>query len=377
MKHQKYDSTRGRKSLKFFDRYLGIPIIAVLGLFYRRRKMPQDFKHFGLMKTGAIGDTVLLLGVLESVRSTYPVAKISVFLGSSNASMAIFMPGINVVTIPVTNPLKSIKLIRQEQCDVLIDFGQWPRLDSILSFFSNSHFTVGFNTARQYRSSVYDLPIKHDNSLHEYSNFKNLIKSINVDLSTNPLICLGRERQPNGAVAIHMFPGGSRADLRIWPHERWIELVNHLIGRGLQVILTGAKSDVTQAEDLKAQVKVPNRVFVKAGVSLKETCDVLYDSEVVISVDTGVMHIAAALGCNIVSLHAPAPISRWGPLSDKAISLDPSQECLGCSYLGFEPCIKNRQCINDITVDRVIRAVEKFLPLEETNFVFGMAGEQE
>jgi hypothetical protein len=77
--------------------------------------------------------------------------------------MSAFMPGVNVVLIPVTNPLKSIKLIRQEQCDALIDFGQWPRLDSILSFFSDASFTVGFNTAQQYRSSVYDSPVMHDN----------------------------------------------------------------------------------------------------------------------------------------------------------------------------------------------------------------------
>jgi heptosyltransferase I len=142
-------------------------------------------------------------------------------------------------------------------------------------------------------------------------------------------------------------------------------------------VLTGAKSDVTQAEELKAQVNEPNRVFVKAGISLKETCDVLYDSELVISVDTGIMHIAAALGCNLVSLHAPAPISRWGPLSDTAVSLGPSQDCLGCSYLGFEPCINNRQCINDITLDQVIRAVEHFLPLEVANSILVEAVEHE
>jgi heptosyltransferase III len=377
MNNHKYDPTRGRKSLKLLDRYVGIPIVLLLGLFKRRRKISHDIKHVGLMKTGAIGDTVLLLGVLESIRSAYPVAKISVFLGSSNANMAVFMPGINVVLIPVTKLLKSIQLIRQEKCDVLIDFGQWPRLDAILSFFSDAHFTVGFNTAHQYRSFVYDVAIMHDNSVHEYCNFKNLVKAINIDLRINPFICLERERQPNKAISIHMFPGGSRADLKTWPRERWIELVNYLISRGRYVILTGAKSDVSQAEDLRSQVNVPDCVFVKAGISLKETCEVLYDSELVISVDTGIMHIAAALHCNIVSIHGPAPISRWGPLSDTAASLSPSQECLGCVYLGFEPCIKNRQCINDITVEQVIKAVEQFLPLEIANSIVGMTAEQE
>jgi ADP-heptose:LPS heptosyltransferase len=361
MKQKKYDSTRGRKSLKIIDRYLGIPIIAALSLLKQKRKFPQDIRHIGLLKTGAIGDTVLILGILEDIRNTYPDVKITAFLGSSNSCMAEFMQSTNIVILPVTNPIKSIQLIRQEECDVFIDFGQWPRLDALLSAFSGASFCVGFQTPQQHRSTLYDIPIPHSKAIHSYSNFKNLISAIGVNQNNKPLISLGRERQNEKTIAIHMFPGGSQSKTRRWPLERWLQLIDFITSKNFTVILTGAKVDAPEAEAIKKQVTQPEHTVVKAGCSLRETCDALYDSDLVISVDTGILHVAAALGCKIVSLHGPAPVSLWGPISDTAICLIPSEDCIQCSYLGFEKCSKSRQCIDDISVNQVIAAINQLL----------------
>jgi ADP-heptose:LPS heptosyltransferase len=358
---QKYDATRGRKSLKFFDRYLGIPIILLLSILRKKRKYSGNFSHIGLLKTGAIGDTVLMLGILQDIREQFPHAKITVFVGSSNACMSDFMPDMSVVVIPVTNPFKSIQVMRQQKCDIILDFGQWPRLDALLSAYSGAHLTVGFQTSQQYRSALYDITVAHDRTVHEYQNFKVLAAAVGIKGNNKPHISLGRERQPKGNIAIHMFPGGSQAKLKKWPQERWIELINILTSKGFKVVLTGAKADIFATEAVKCQISRSEHVFIQAGSSLRETCEVLYDSDLVISVDTGVVHIAAALECNIVSLHGPAPISRWGPISNHAICLEPSKDCSGCVYLGFEPCVKNRQCINDITVAQVINAIEQSL----------------
>jgi ADP-heptose:LPS heptosyltransferase len=361
MQTQKYDSTRGRKSLKLLDRYLGIPIILLLSFFCKKRDKPPTVSHIGLLKTGAIGDTVLILGILQDIYEEYPNAKITVFVGSSNACMAEFMPNADVVVLPVTNPLKSIKLMRQKKCDIMVDFGQWPRLDALLSAFSGALFTVGFQTSGQFRSALYDAAIPHDQTVHEYRNFKSLVTTIGIQRENIPYISLSRDRHPKRTVAIHMFPGGSQAELKKWPRERWIELIDLLTAEGLTIVLTGAKADVPATEAVKERVKQPELVLIKAGSTLKATCEELYDSDLVISVDTGIAHIAAALGCNIVSLHGPAPVSRWGPISNKATCLTPSEDCLGCVYLGFEVCTKRRQCINDITVEQVSNAVKKSL----------------
>ena len=361
MNSQKYDATRGRKSLKFLDRHFGIPIIILLSFFKQKRTDSVKFSHIGLLKTGAIGDTVLMLGILQDIREQHPHAKITVFVGSSNACMTDFMPDVSAIVIPVTNPIQSIKVMRQQKCDVILDFGQWPRLDALLSAYSGAPLTVGFQTANQYRAALYDVAVTHDRTVHEYQNFKALAAAIGIKGDNQPQISLGRKRRPQGTIAIHMFPGGSQATLKKWPPERWIELIDILTGIGFKIVLTGAKADRDTAEALRSQMLQPEHILIRAGSSLRETCETLYDSDLVISVDTGVVHIAAALGCNIVSLHGPAPVSRWGPISNHAICLEPSKDCAGCVYLGFEPCAKNRQCINDIEVTQVMDAIEQSL----------------
>ena len=75
---------RGNKLLKFFDVYAGIPLILVLGLFHllgRLFRSPEGIKksmspdsglHILCLKTAAIGDTVILSGVLRDIRKNYP-----------------------------------------------------------------------------------------------------------------------------------------------------------------------------------------------------------------------------------------------------------------------------------------------------------------
>lgn len=79
-----------------------------------------------------------------------------------------------------------------------------------------------------------------------------------------------------------------------------------------------------------------------------------------ISVNTGIMHLGAALGARVISLSGPTSLVRWGAVSDRAINLAAKKDCSPCLNLGFEYQCQHGGCMKTIEVGEVIRALETF-----------------
>jgi heptosyltransferase I len=91
--------------------------------------------------------------------------------------------------------------------------------------------------------------------------------------------------------------------------------------------------------------------------ALDELLDVLAASACVVTVNTGVMHMAAAVGASTVALNGPTSSRRWGPIGPRAVSVDSS--FAGCGYLdlGWEYRGRRQDCMQGIPVERVVDAV--------------------
>jgi heptosyltransferase I len=143
--------------------------------------------------------------------------------------------------------------------------------------------------------------------------------------------------------------------LKEWPSDRWIRLIEDFTDRDMDVVLTGAESDYACNDALLALISSRSRGLVKnvAGVSLKETARILAQSSLVVSVNTGVMHMAAALGVPLVALHGPTSSRRWGPVSDAAIVVD--SPLAGCGYLnlGWERPLRAPACMDCVSYEMV------------------------
>ncbi|SNR60746.1 glycosyltransferase family 9 protein [Desulfurobacterium atlanticum] len=364
---KKYNNERGSKLLKFLDRYFGIPVIFTLGFFNRKRKRPQLIEKIALLKTAAIGDTVLLSAIIRGINESMPQAKITLFTGSSNYEIAKIIAeaffNVNVIKLPIKNPFNAISIIKQYEFDAWLDFGPWPRLNALFSYFANAKFKVGFKTKNQYRHYIYDTAVEHSDKIHELFNYKNILKQINIEDSNFPQIKVDTNvKKDKKLIVIHMFPGGSRSYLKEWPETYWIQLIDYLTSKGYLITLTGAKVDRNRALHIYNLCKRKDFVNVVAGeLSLKDVILLLRKSFLVISVNTGIMHLASALNCNLVALHGPTSSKRWGPLNENSVAIQSPLKCSPCLNLGFEYGCNKNKCMESISVDTVLDAVRKFL----------------
>lgn len=368
---------RGNKALRLLDRWAGVPLILAAGLAHRKRVSPPAvLRRVGVLCLGCIGDLVLLCGPLADLAAAHPDCRITVFCSQANAGLAPMLPkAAEVVALPIKNPLRAIAMIHARgSFDVWLDASQWPRIGAALTLAACAAYTVGFSSPGQQRHHAYDAVVPHERTRHELENFRALMANCGVAGSNPPQLTLRKGPKPplpggwpEGSIAVlHMFPGGVHSHLKMWPRESWTGLARALMARELTLLFSGAPADAPHAAELAAELASPQARSI-AGASLEATAHALAGAALTISVNTGIMHMAAALGSPLVALNGPTSVDRWGPVTQpgRGEALRSPRSCAPCLHLGFEYGCAQGGCMADITVEAVLAASDRLLSISK------------
>ena len=356
--------------LRLADRYLGIPLVAILGLFVRKgAEVPKIIKSIGILGNAAIGDTVISSAAILDIRSALPDSKLVFFApGADCAAICSMISGLDaVVPIRMNRPFETIRTIRQHgPFDLWFDFGPWPRANAVISFFTPASLRIGFETPGQYRHSVYGQTAMHGDDVHEVMNYRRLLAAAGIPGSHIPALRPPRSDGRVRRVVMHIRPGGTAAEMKMWPETYWITLIDHITASGIPIVLTGSRQDWEQLENIRIRCHAPSLIDNSAGrLSLVEIAGLLASSAAVVSVDTGVMHIAAALDCRLVALFGATSPLRWGPMNAHARTLYSNRDCSPCVSLGLEAGCGSNQCLADLTPEAVMNELTPMLRADE------------
>ena len=155
---------------------------------------------------------------------------------------------------------------------------------------------------------------------------------------------------------------------RIYPIMHAVEIIKNLSSKiSADFYILGTKVAYDEAERIKKETADSALVSNLCGqTSLMELKSVFEQTDLLISVDTGTIHIAATTKTNIIGLYGPAKPAHSAPVSSKAVILYANEDCSPCHYkrtvLGT-PCAygDNPKCLLDITPDMVVEAALKVL----------------
>lgn len=364
---------RNNPWMKRLDRWLGVPVLFALGMFHRKRAPIKIYEisapKIVLIKTAAIGDTVVLSAMVDEIKQQYPKSQITVVCSKNNLAMVQLLRGVDDIYVFMMNhPLQSfVELRRLGRFDLLLDFGPWPRINGIISWMLHADYKVGFRRAHMYRHYAYDRWTQHLDTLHEIDNYRNVLRAAGIQTSGMqpffpPLHHRVIEEDPY--VVFHQYPGGAMEEQRKWAEDKWVELGQKLYQKYCaRILISGAKVDQSGAEHTEALLReqgIPAN-SIAGKYSLDSMIDILAHATLVVSVNTGIMHLAAAVRVPLVALHGATSEKRWGPLSDKAVVVKSGEPCQPCISLGFESDCTDPVCMQNITVDMVLRAAETLL----------------
>lgn len=368
---------RGRRKNRLMDYWVGTPLLNLLASFHRRRQPPLSVQRLGVVCSPALGDTLLFSAALQDLRAAFPSARIIHVCTQQNLAAAEIIPGADErVLVDLKRPLETVRRMRVLRFDALLDFTSWQRLTALYTLLSGARYTAGFQTPGQHRSRGFDRKVRHCKQ-HEVENFRDLLRGCGLKPAIRtehaPVIDAALLKLPEpfpaepDIVTLHLWASGQRSWLREWPELRWIELAQRLARPETLFLISGAPADRVRIEPfVEAMRRAGLRCepFVSPD-GFRTLTAVLRQSRLVVSVNTGVMHLAAIAGARVVAINGPNRNGRWGPMGPNAVGVEAPGNGCGFLHLGFEFDGNPVDCMERTTVDQVFAAAQELLKTRE------------
>lgn len=360
---------RGNYWLRLLDRCAGIPLITALSL-RKARPRPEKIRNILAVKIGTIGDTLLLMPVLKALKARKD-SSLTVVCSRNNSAVLERYPFIDTlkkfeVSRAARDPFYFPSFIRDlnsANYDAALDFETWSRVSALITRLSNSSFTAGFETRGEHRHGAFDLKVPHSALSHESLNYRDLALAAGFSAGDErpafPVfepekafvqrLIMGLKIEPSRLILFHPWSSGFRGHLKEWRLERFVELAGLLIREGFIIGVTGAKENSQRSEEIVRSCPAGKAFSFSGRLTLGQTAALIERSRLLITVNTGIMHLGAALDSPMITLNGPAGALRWGPVwTGKAVNLQSGFDCAPCLNLGFEYRCKEGGCMDDI-----------------------------
>jgi lipopolysaccharide heptosyltransferase I len=344
-----------------------------------------------IVKTSAIGDVIHTLPSLWSLRAHYPDAQITWLVEETAAALLTDHPALNRVLVAPRNTwvndlrrgrilralLGSARFIRElrgTHYDLVIDF-QGLLKSAIWVFLARATRKAGFGPGMEHAECSYlalneRVPAVNMNQ-HAIDRSLQLLKGIGVP-SADPQYTLPVSAQHEShAMGLLKACGVQREDRMVainpmarWPTKLWepqlfAALAERLEGDGIRVVFTGGPQDRHGLDDIGRFMAQPPR-RLDGRTSLNELAALYRRAQVVVTTDSGPMHLAAAVGTPVVALFGPTAPWRTGPYGPNHVVI---RADLSCSPCFKKQCLttqyEERACMKRVTVDQVAQAVLK------------------
>jgi heptosyltransferase-2 len=171
---------------------------------------------------------------------------------------------------------------------------------------------------------------------------------------------LSAQRSENGRPVVVLHPGAN------WPHKRWAPerfaaLGDRLVeSQRVHVVITGGPADAALADAVKHRMRHP-AVVIAGQTTLRQLAAVLEQAQLIVSNDTGILHVAAALRRPVVALYGPTSSALTGPLGEpQRIAIVHHADC--CPHVPcYQPDHPPHPGMDAITVEEVYQAACQLL----------------
>lgn len=151
-----------------------------------------------------------------------------------------------------------------------------------------------------------------------------------------------------------LCPGAEFGPSKCWPAEYYAQVANQKIVEGWHVWIFGSQKDAAIAEQIQSRTQ-SKCVNLTGKTAISEAIDLLSLAQCVVTNDSGLMHIAAAVGCSVIVIYGSTSPDFTPPLTDKAIILKTQLDCQPC-FQRVCP-LKHHNCMMRITPAQVLKKI--------------------
>lgn len=320
----------------------------------------MESKKILIIKFGALGDIVLASVMATAIKQKHPDYRVDFLAGEKHYKILLNHPHLDNVYVwdesdKYFNQLFSQgKNLRKEKYDIVINVTNSLK-NVILGAFLAPKKIIGKQKFKKNWVEEYYLLAKK--AVNDIELPKNLYVGVDKDCLSKANELLAPYKRPYFVI----IPGGATDRLRqgrIWNIENWRALCDELIEKyGATVFVLGSKGERKYHSNLTRE----GVVLLSGELNIQESSAVISKSDVVISQDTGPMHIASALNVRTIAILGSTSPDKIKPYGARGYCVEPKSECRYC-WKKKCPYLKPEQtytpCMESITPSDVMEVVD-------------------
>jgi heptosyltransferase-2 len=344
-------------------------------------QIPNQYKRILIVRTDRIGDVLLSTPVIQALRQAYPWAYIAMMVAPVAKEIVEGNPYLDaVITYDKEAKHKSwyrsfkfARNLKNKKFDLALVLHPTNRAH-LVTFLAGIPRRVGYSHKLGFLLTDRIAHTKQLGQKHEAQYSLDLLRHLGIQpQGVETFMPVKKEAQEwaqdlfsregigvkDELLAIH--PGAS-CPSKIWPNARFAQVADALADKyGFKVVLVAGPKDMRLTQDLLKQMRNP-ALNLGGLTSVAQLASVLRRSRLLISNDSGPVHIASAVGTPVIAIFGRSQPGlgprRWGPLGqrDKVVHRD-----VGCIRCLAHNCKKEFACLRSISAEDILAAAGEVL----------------
>ena len=342
---------------------------------------PAPPRSLCLLRLSALGDVTHVLPLLHTLREAWPDLDVRWVIGKGEHRLLAGLRGVRFVEYDKKSGLVGMRALRRElgrRFDVLLQLQVSARAN-LLSAFIPAQTRVGYDRSRSkeghglfINTRIPDRPGIH--VLDAIGSFCEPLGLVRKDVTWNLPVpdeahaWARTQWDDDGRPVLMVSPCSSHA-LRNWRADRHAALADHAVAKGWRIVLCGGRSELerTTGDAILAGMNARGDALDLIGKdTLKQLPALLARADLLVTPDSGPMHIANAMGTKVLGLHAATNPDRSGPYSDRRFCVDRYDDAARkyrgkpANELKWGTKIEAEGVMDLITVEDAIAAFERY-----------------
>ncbi|MCB9771170.1 MAG: lipopolysaccharide heptosyltransferase II [Candidatus Omnitrophica bacterium] len=338
----------------------------------------QKFESILVVNVNWLGDVIFAIPVFKALRKQYPQARISCLAVGRVKDILQCIPQIDDIIVydekkrdrGIFRKLALIQSLRRKKFDaVFLLHGSWSR--ALIMFLAGIPVRVGYETKKGKRFLTHTVKSLCEDT-HKADCYLNVVESFGV-LGSDRTSELSVPQSAKDDIAKILFGVGIQVgerfvvvhtsgnwDLKRWPQENWSQLIRILVRDfKIKVVISEGPSELDWANAIAMQSQV-NPIVLAGQTNLQQLMALLERATLVISADSGPLHIASCVSQNIIGIYGPTMPSTTGPRGKAKVNIfhkDVGCNRASCYYLA---CPDN-VCMKAVKIADVVDCIKELI----------------
>ncbi|MFZ1524008.1 MAG: glycosyltransferase family 9 protein [Saprospiraceae bacterium] len=374
----------------FVDKLLVKPFAIGLNLLVRfvgqllrpDHSLDKDFERILICKIKGLGSILQSTPLIAALRSKYPNAKIIYLSTASNKALLekieildeyVLLDDQSFIKLIFSFAKTWWKILRFRP-QVYIDLEIYSNFSTVMTAFSLANNRFGYYlTGSEYRLGIYTHMMFFNVQTPISKIYLQFASLLGIETDEISLIDLSQSLVENNiplpidTETPYLIINPNASDLRVerrWPALHFILLIQQVatIYSDLNIYLIGSKSEVLQTDQICNAVNLPNVLSLAGKTTMDQLITLIKKATLMISNDTGPMHIAFSCQSPIICLFGPCSPDHYSTQLPNIRTIYKKVYCSPCVHEFIHPpCKGDNKCMQLISVDEVLEQVNQYL----------------